>query len=243
MVPNWKDNQKFTGSTFGDLMLYFRDFEIDGCIQSCGNSFDPEITVSVEGSRADSFIQMNLISVQNNDLIFEAMNKIRDFAKANGIDAYDLKELEGSENKEVIYNALKDVPIDRIAMGSYDRKTANNNQTNTIQTQGNSAYELFGITSEGWCCVGVIGVESWDVLNIRLAPDSDSNVISSLAHDQREITVFDCNGKYNREGFFNQIKSNQRVRGTWCLVGRNVPRAEQKNIGWVNAYYLMGGIP
>ena len=243
LIPNWKDNQKFTGSTFGDLMLYFRDFDIDGCIESCGNSFDPEVSVSVAGSRADSFIQMNLISVQNNDLIFEAMDKIRAFAKANGIDAYDLEELEGIEIKDVIYNALKDVPIDRISMGSYDEKTTNNNQTNKIQTQGNSAYELFGITSEGWCCVGVIGVESWDVLNIRLAPDSDSNVISSLAHNQREITVFDCNGKYNREEFFNQIESNQRVRETWCLVGLNVPRAEQKNIGWVNAHYLMGRRP
>ena len=243
LIPNWKDNQKFTGSTFGDLILYFRDFDIDGCLVSCGNTFDPEVSVSVAGSRADSFIQLNLISVQNNGLIFEAMDKIRAFAKDSGIDAYDLEELKGAEIKDVIYNALKDVPIDRIAMGSYELKTTNVNQTQRVQTQGNSAYELFGITSEGWCCVGVIGVESWDALNIRLAPDSDSNVISSLAYDQREIIVYDCKGKYDREGFFNQIESNQRVRGTWCLVGRNVSRAEQKNIGWVNAYYLMGRRP
>lgn len=100
-------------------------------------------------------------------------------------------------------------------------------------------YGYFEVSDEGWCCGSVIGVEEWDVLNVRLAPDADSNIIGGFEPDQRELIVFECRGQRDRQEFFNAWENrNERIANTWCLVGENSAAEEQTNMGWVNAYYI-----
>lgn len=91
---------------------------------------------------------------------------------------------------------------------------------------------------KGWCCAQVVGVENWDVLNVRLSPEANAEKVGSLTFDARGISVFECRGQHDRNSLFSEAEAGSRVRGTWCLIGEHLDASEPKAIGWVNAHYL-----
>lgn len=161
-----------------------------------------------------------------------------------------LVELNFIDRRRVLEIPSSDVVLDYVAdcFGIEPRETrvdaalpvpAHDAEAEGERVTTSRIVEMFNVTDEGWCCGSVVGVEDWDNLNMRLSPDADSQIIGSLEHNQREIVVFECRGVVDRGQFFDHWEqSSSRVRGSWCLVGENVPLVEQNNFGWVNAYYL-----
>lgn len=93
---------------------------------------------------------------------------------------------------------------------------------------------LFGQSAEGPDFWAVTGVRSNDSLNLRMAPNADSEAIARIPHNARRLKNYGCPNDVTFEQWKRMTKyqRDQAARSRWCQVeyeGRK---------GWVAGRFL-----
>jgi hypothetical protein len=80
----------------------------------------------------------------------------------------------------------------------------------------------------------VTGVESWDALNLRVAPNADSRRIARIPYNARGLKNFGCPSHVTFEQWkrMTQAQKDNAARSRWCEVEYNGKR------GWVAGRFL-----
>lgn len=87
--------------------------------------------------------------------------------------------------------------------------------------------------------VQVVGVESWDSLNVRLAPGSTSPSVGSIPPGAEGVELIRCSGEATAQQWLTATLAGSKPRGVWCEVYYSFADADVR--GWVNASYLDPG--
>jgi hypothetical protein len=91
-------------------------------------------------------------------------------------------------------------------------------------------------TADGPDAWRVTGVQSWDVLNVRVGPGTSYFIIDALPYNARGIQIGTCTPTVTRDQYFAlspQAQTQLNSYPAWCVVFWNGAQR-----GWVNRRFL-----